>query len=198
MFLYGAGGHGKVVAEILLENGIEIEGVYSDNTVALFFQKFPFLGVFKEAQEQQEFIISIGNNFARKNIVESLHVKWGKAISKAANIAASASIGDGTMIIKGVSVNADASIGKHVILNTNCSVDHDCLIENFVHISPNVALAGNVTVGEGTHIGIGSCIIPGIKIGKWAVIGAGTVVVRDIPDYAVVVGNPGKVIKYNK
>ena len=54
-----------------------------------------------------------------------------------------------------------------------------------------------VFVGEGTHIGINATVIQGIKIGKWATIGAGSVVIKDIPDYAVVVGNPGKIIKYN-
>lgn len=54
-----------------------------------------------------------------------------------------------------------------------------------------------MSIGEGTHVGIGAIIIQGLKIGKWATIGAGTVVLDDIPDYAVVVGNPGKVIKYN-
>jgi acetyltransferase EpsM len=47
-------------------------------------------------------------------------------------------------------------------------------------------------------IGIGAILIPGITIGKWVTIGAGTVVLSDVPDYAVVVGNPGKIIKYNK
>ena len=52
-------------------------------------------------------------------------------------------------------------------------------------------------VGEGAHVGIGACVIQDIKIGKWATIGAGAVIIDDVPDYAVVVGNPGKIIKYN-
>ena len=94
----------------------------------------------------------------------------------------------------GVVINARATIGKQVILNTGCSIDHDCFLEDFVHISPGVALAGNVRVGEGTHIGIGAVVIPGVKIGKWCTIGAGTVVLKDVPDGAMVVGNPGRMI----
>ena len=52
-------------------------------------------------------------------------------------------------------------------------------------------------VGEGTHVGIGACVIQGIKIGKWATIGAGAVIIKDVPDGAVVVGNPAKIIKMN-
>ena len=56
-------------------------------------------------------------------------------------------------------------------------------------------MAGHVEVGEGSHIGIGVSIIQGIKIGKWCTIGAGTVIIKDVPDGATVVGNPGKIIK---
>lgn len=56
-------------------------------------------------------------------------------------------------------------------------------------------MAGHVEVGEGSHIGIGVSIIQGIKIGKWCTIGAGAVIIKDVPDGATVVGNPGKIIK---
>jgi len=71
------------------------------------------------------------------------------------------------------------------------------MIEDFVHISPNSALAGGVEIGEGSQIGIGASVIQGIKVGKWCVIGAGAVIINDIPDYSVVVGNPGRIIKKN-
>jgi acetyltransferase EpsM len=97
-----------------------------------------------------------------------------------------------------VSVNVHTTIGRHVILNTNCCVDHDCVLEDFVHISPHASLAGNVQVGEGTQIGIGASIKQNIRIGKWVMIGAGAVIIRDVPDYSVVVGNPGRIIKTNQ
>ncbi len=92
-------------------------------------------------------------------------------------------------------VNAEVKIGKHCIVNTASVIEHECVIEDFVHISPNATLAGNITVKEGAHIGIGANIIQGVNIGKYAVIGAGAVVISDVPDYAVVVGNPAKLIK---
>ena len=70
-------------------------------------------------------------------------------------------------------------------------------MDDFVHVIPNAALAGGVQVGEGSHIGISAYVSPGKKIGKWVTVGAGTVIINDIPDYAVVVGNPGRIIKYN-
>jgi acetyltransferase EpsM len=97
----------------------------------------------------------------------------------------------------GAILNPNVKVGKHCIVNSGAVIEHDCILDNFVHLSPNAALAGNVSIGEGAHIGIGSSIIQGVKIGKWATIGAGTVVLNDVPDYAVIVGNPGKIIKYN-
>ncbi len=88
-------------------------------------------------------------------------------------------------------------VGKHCIINSNASVDHDCILEDFVHISPNATLCGGVFVGKCSHIGAGAVIIPGKRIGKNAIVGAGAVVISDIPDNAVAVGNPARVIRIN-
>jgi acetyltransferase EpsM len=64
-----------------------------------------------------------------------------------------------------------------------------------VHISPGAVLAGGVRVGIGSHIGIGAMVIPGKKIGQWCTIGAGAVIIEDVPNFATVVGNPGKIVK---
>jgi carbonic anhydrase/acetyltransferase-like protein (isoleucine patch superfamily) len=77
-------------------------------------------------------------------------------------------------------------------------VSHHCELEDFSFMGPNAVLGGKVKVGEGAFIGIGASIIPGIKIGKWSVIGAGSVIIKDVPDYATVVGNPGRIIKIKR
>lgn len=197
MYLYGAGGHAKVVIDILEENNIKVEGIYDDNLISDYFKKYLLISSI-ESFENKEWFISIGNNISRNKIASSFSARWARVISNHSNLSKNIGVGQGTLIMKGVSVNADTIIGEHVILNTNCSIDHDCKINDFAHISPNVALSGNVIVGEGTHIGVGACVIPGVKIGRWVTIGAGAVIIRDIPDFSVVVGNPGKIIKYNK
>jgi serine acetyltransferase len=55
---------------------------------------------------------------------------------------------------------------------------------------------GNITIGNDVWIGAKSTIMSGVKIGHGAVIGSGSVVAKDVPPYAIVVGNPAKVIKY--
>lgn len=192
LFLYGAGGHAKVVAEIAELNGYKNIVFCEDEPT-----KEGLLGyeVSDSLAENEHCLIAIGNNAVRKKLGLSLPNEFPQLIHPQTNISPRSTIGEGTVIMAGVSINSEATIGRHCIINTNASVDHDCTIEDYVHLSPNVALAGNVTIGEGTHVGIGACVIQGVKVGKWCTIGAGAVVIRDVPDGTTVVGNPGKVIK---
>ncbi|HEY0611344.1 MAG TPA: acetyltransferase [Chitinophaga sp.] len=200
VYLYGASGHGKVIAEILEQNGDTIQGVFDDDPAVTGLLDYPALGEFDAAKlsGNARMIVSIGNNDNRRKVAQRLNVPFTTAVHPSASVSKRSTIGIGSVVMAGVSVNANVTVVEHVILNTNCSGDHDCELGNFVHVSPNVALAGNVKVGEGTHLGIGSCVIQGIIIGKWATIGAGTVVITDVPDNAVIVGNPGRIIKYSK
>gem|GEM_PF-5036155 len=144
----------------------------------------------------EPFLISVGNNLNRKKISEKYHLNYINIAHPTAVVSSKSTVGRGTVIMANAVINPDATIGKHNIINTGSVLEHDCCLDDFVHISPNASLAGNVSVGEGTHIGIGATIIQGVKIGKWVTIGAGAVVIQDVPDFAVVVGVPGKIIKY--
>lgn len=200
VYLFGASGHAKVIIETLeLEQKI-IGGLIDVNPAITSLSAYPVYQKLPNDFDVKKdgLIVSIGGNAIRKRIVSQLSAIFITSIHPSANLSKWTVIGEGTVIMAGVSINADCKVGKHVILNTNCSVDHDCVIGDFVHVSPNVALAGDVSVGEGTHIGIGACVIQGIKIGKWATIGAGATLIKDVPDFAVVVGNPGKIIKFNQ
>lgn len=196
MYLYGASGHGKVIVEIAEKLELDIKGFLDNNPNihSIFEYK-----VSNKIPKDGEVFLSMGNNKTRKIIAEKYpQFNYPILIHPNTIISKRASVNIGTVIMAGVTINSDVKIGKQCIINTSATIDHECVIEDYVHISPNVALAGNVEVGEGTHIGIGASVIQGIKIGKWCMIGAGAVIIRDVPDYAVVVGNPGKIIKYNQ
>src|SRR5690606_34296370 len=197
VYLYGAGGHAKVIAEILELQGTVVKGIFDDNENITELLDYPALGTFQPERvvDQTPVINSIGNNRIRQKIAENLGVSFARALHPSALISKRVTIGEGSVVMAGVTVNSEATIGRHVILNTQCSVDHDCRIGDYVHISPQAALAGDVRVGEGTHIGIGASVIQGISIGRWCTIGAGSVIIRDVPDGATVVGNPGRIIK---
>jgi sugar O-acyltransferase (sialic acid O-acetyltransferase NeuD family) len=196
MVFYGASGHGKVIIEAWIACGGTVTGILDDNPAIKKLGDHVVSGKYSSDKfPDRPLIISIGDNKVRKTIVEKLHRMYGKVVHPSAIISASSALDDGSVAMAGVILNAECLIGKHVILNTGCVVDHDCRIGDFVHISPNATLCGGVLVGEGTQVGAGATVIPNVKIGKWATIGAGTVVIEDVPDFALVVGVPGKVKK---
>lgn len=197
-YIFGASGHGKVVLDVLFSNGISVTAVVDDQPKEETLLNIPVLLTEKYLPtSNDQFLIAVGNNAIRKKIVAQNPFTYYKAIAASASVSTFATLGEGTVVMPQAVINAATNVGKHCIINSRSVVEHDCVLEDYVHISPNASLAGNVWVGEGTHIGIGASVIQGIKIGKWATIGAGAVVLNDVPDYAVVVGNPGKVIKYN-
>lgn len=196
MFLFGASGHGKVIVDIASSIGVDVNAFIDNDIRKNECYGLPVLNTVPE--NDGNFVISIGNNEVRKKIAETISSRnFITLVHSKTVISPSVTINIGTVVMAGVVINAETVIGKHCIINTNASIDHECYIEDFVHISPNAALAGNIVVGEGTHVGIGASIIQGINIGKWCTIGAGAVIIKDVPDYSVIVGNPGRIIKKN-
>ena len=197
IYLYGASGHCKVIIDALRANNTVVEAVYDDNPC---FDSL--LGVLVVSVtslidfSKKKILISIGDNGIRKMIAERLASSFYSVVHPKAVVSHYATINAGSIVMAGAIVNVNTHIGQHCIINTGAVIDHDCTVADYVHISPNVSIAGNVTIGEGSHLGIGACVIQNIVIGKWVVIGAGAVIINDIPDYAVVVGNPGKIIKF--
>ena len=197
--LFGASGHGKVVKDVALSQNKNVKAFFDDAPKTDFLDETPVFSANKiENYIENSFLISIGNNRIRKEISKKINTKFATLIHKTTIIAPNVLISEGTVVMGGTIINAGTKIGKHTIINTASVVEHDCRIADFVHISPNATITGNVSINEGTHIGSGAVVIPNIKIGKWVTIGAGAVIISDVPDFAVVVGNPSKIIKYNK
>lgn len=205
--LIGAGGHSKVVVDILKSQGKQILGLLDDNTVQGQVLDLPVLGTTKmipdllKIYSDAAFIVCIGDNLTRRRIVEQLkpyNLNYGQAIHPSAVLGSKVIVKDGSVIMPNVVINADTIIGEHSIMNTACSIDHDCKIGDYVHISPGANLAGNVCVGSYSQVGIGSCVIQGIRIGTNSIIGAGACVVRDVEDNHVVVGCPAKKLRANR
>lgn len=199
MYVFGASGHGKVIASILLATyPLAFKGFLDDNPTSPVVMNVPvFLSSEVSEFNGLKIIIGIGNNRIRKVVSQRLNTSYLTVLHPSSVVCSSAVVGVGTVVMAQAVVNACSKIGSHCIINSGAIVEHDCVLEHYVHVSPNAALAGNVVVGEGTQIGIGAVVIQGITIGKWVTIGAGAVIINDVPDFAVVVGNPGKIIKYN-
>jgi sugar O-acyltransferase (sialic acid O-acetyltransferase NeuD family) len=105
------------------------------------------------------------------------------------------SIGVGNYLQESVIVQAEVTIGDNSSIHMGTLIGHETRIGNSVFIAHGCSLSGSVTVGDGTFMGTHAAVVPRVTIGKWATVGAGTVVIKDVPDYATVVGNPAKIIK---
>lgn len=198
--IIGASGHGKVIADIIVNSGDKVLGFLddADDVQGKKIIGFPVLGKIADFDNYRdcEFVIAIGNPYIRERIANELPVKWYTAIHPTAVISSlDVEIGEGTVIMANAVVNPSARIGKHCIINTGAIVEHDNILEDYVHLSPNVTLAGIVKVGKSTHIGAGSCTKQVLNIASDCIIGAGSVIVKDITESGTYVGVPARKIK---
>ncbi len=195
LLIIGAGGHGRVIADIAVRCGYTDIAFLDDNAVGNCMG-FPIVGTGKDIKKWNdgcnEFIIAIGNNAIRERIAGEHNVKWATLIHPSAQIGMGTVIQEGTVVMAGAVVNPCATVGRHCIINTCAVVEHDNVLEDFVHISPNAALGGVVTVGKGTHIGIGASVKHWVHICEYCAIGAGAVVVKDIGMPGTYMGIPAK------
>ncbi|HKR30820.1 MAG TPA: acetyltransferase [Terriglobales bacterium] len=197
--VYGAGGHGKVIAEILLASGQQIAAFLDDNSAlsgshVLGFPVFP-AAAWLQQNAGAQVALGIGDNFQREraaNQIASFDGKLITAIHPSAIVARSACIGAGVVIMPGAVLNPECHICDGAILNTGAIVEHDVRIGRYVHLAPGCVTSGGVQVGDFAQIGIGAVVIPGKRIGNHAVIGAGAVVIDDIPPNVVASGVPAR------
>ena len=197
--IIGASGHAKVIADILIEQGLDLLGFVDDNEL-LHGQDilgYPVLGSIQQWKlfKPAGIIIGIGDNLIRKIIYNKLapdSPPWITAIHPQATLSKSVMVGHGTVIMAGSVINVDTTIRQHCIINTGATIDHDCHIGSFVHIGPGTSIAGGVSVDDETFLGIGSRVIPSCHIGKQSIIGAGAVVTQDIPNNVTAVGVPAR------
>ena len=195
LVIIGAGGHGKVVADNALKNGYTDICFLDDQSTGMCMG-LPIVGTSAAIPElndgKTDFVIAIGNNKVRKQIVEAYDVRWITLIHPSAQIATGVSIGKGTVVMANAVINACATIGAHCIINTSAVVEHDNVIGDYVHISPKAALGGTVRIGALSHIGIGAVVRNNIQIHGMSMIGAGAVVVKDIEYLGTYIGVPAK------
>jgi sugar O-acyltransferase (sialic acid O-acetyltransferase NeuD family) len=202
LIIIGAGGHGRVIADIAIKTNMW-EGIYfldddESITQAMGIKVIGKASDWDQYKDRHSVFVAMGDNDTRKKWQERLAAADADIptlIHPSAVIGHGVEIGAGTAVMAGVAVNCGSVIGKGCIINTGTTIDHDNAIGDYVHLSPGVHLAGTVTVGKGTWLGTGSVVINNISIAGNCVIGAGTVVISDIKESGTFVGVPARRIK---
>ncbi|EOV9526568.1 acetyltransferase [Bacillus cytotoxicus] len=199
LLIIGAGGHGKVIADIALKmNRWEHIAFLDDNEDMETSMGIEIIDKSASASkyiQDYDLFIGIGNNTIRKKVQEQLENQGATIpvlIHPSAIIGEQVYLEAGTAVMAGAVINCCTKIGKGCIINTASTIDHDSIIDDYVHISPGAHLAGTVKVGSGTWIAIGSVIINNINITNKCKIGAGAVVIRDIIEAGTYIGVPAK------
>lgn len=127
-------------------------------------------------------------------------------------------IGMNCIIARNVYVDIQVPIGNNVKIQNRNNITHGVIIEDGVFVGPNVTFSNDkypravnidgtlksgsdwecikTLIKKGASLGAGSVIVCGVTIGEWSMIGAGSVVTRNVPAFAMVVGNPAKIIKW--
>lgn len=197
----GAGGHAKVVIEILEEQEqFEIAGCVSGEPGGEVLG-VPIVGDDRilpalYAEGVRKAFVAIGENRARRNAMACAAAEGFElinAVSQHSVISPRAQLGRGITVMPGAVVNVMSCIGDGAIVNTGATIDHDCDIGPWAHVAPGANLAGGVTIGEGVFLGMGSRVLPCVSVGPWTTVGAGAVVIADLPGGVTAVGVPAVV-----
>jgi len=203
LLILGAGGHGKVMAEVAEATCEWNQIAFLDDRHATLNGKlrWPVLDSIRHADRfvssYSHVAIAVGDSALRLDWLSMLSLygfKTPALIHPAAWVSPSAVLGASCVVMANATVQADANLGQGCIINTGASVDHDCCLSDGVHVCPGASLGGDVCVGKGSWLGIGSAVIQGVHIGEHVTVGAGAAVIRDVADGLTVVGVPANSI----
>lgn len=195
LYIYGCGGHGKVVAATARLCGYEITGFWEDSSERVGTAFFGSRIVrFEDIPQGVKVFVAFGNNRMRRDKGRQLEATFciPTLIHPSAQIAEGVKIGTGSYIGALANIDPDCVIEDFCIVNNCANVSHDSVLHDGCHICGGVQLAGHSVIGECAMMGIGSCMIEEHSVGDDAVIGAGGTVIRDIPTKTVAVGTPAK------
>jgi sugar O-acyltransferase (sialic acid O-acetyltransferase NeuD family) len=197
LLIFGAGGHGRVVADAAVAGGNWSRVIASDRNVQRCDGEL-LAGVAlvlpdDDAHTTLAVHVAIGNAANREREVAALPPnQLVTVIHPAASVSPHAEVGPGCFIAAQAVVAAGAKLGQSVIVNHGAVVDHDVSVGEFSHIAPLAALGGAVRIGRRVLVGSNASIVPGVCLGDDIVVGAGAVVIADLPNPGHYAGVPAR------
>ena len=186
LIIIGAGGHGKVCADIAQRmNKFKSIKFFDENKTGkvMDIEIVQSKNIGDLINQNTEIFVAIGDNHVRSEKIEfilKLGATLATLIDPSAIISRTTIINEGTVIMPNVVVNTGVHVGKGVILNSSSVVEHDCQIHDYVHIAPGTVLTGTVNVGQNSFIGANSTVLPNLTIHSNVIIGANTIVIENI------------------
>ena len=205
--VWGAGGHGHVVADILLRIGGWQTVGFVDNVHAKgdTIMGLPVLGdrdvlPALRADGVEALVVAIGDPAAHAALMEiarSHQFEQPALVHPFVSVSPSAKIGEGCVVCAGAIIGPQTEMKAGAIVNSKSSLDHDVVVGQCTHIAPGAIVCGYTSIGDGCWIGTGAVVRDHIAIGSRTVIGAGATVLKDIPDDVTAYGVPAKIIRRN-
>lgn len=216
LVIYGAGGHGRVVADAALAAGMKVLGFVDDapaydpkefeepdpDAPASYDLPLSQTGTAKRVYTLDDprlddavFIAAVGDNQSRLNIMTKLLAAGrplANVVHPTATVSRFAELGQGVFVGAHAVVNTGAQVGDAGLVNTAAVVEHHGQLAEAVHIAPTAALGGGVTLGPLTLVGIGAKVLPGLTLGQACTVAAGAVVTRSAPDQCTLIGVPAR------
>lgn len=208
ILIWGAGGHGKVIADLVRAIGYDLVGFIDvdpakASTLAepgggrVVLRQDEFLDVVRSTRrlpfDARAIAVAIGDNVKRLRYVLELGTEdCPPLVHPSAVVSPSATLGAGVVVLANAVVNAAATVGIAAIVNTGAVVEHECRIGAGAHVSPHATVTGGARLGDCAWIGAGATVLPGITVGENSRVGAGAVVLHHVTPGAVVVGVPAR------
>lgn len=197
--LVGAGGHARVLHDVLVRSGDRVVAVSGeargpDWDVPVLADDDDLAELV--ARTGAAVALGVGDDSRRVGLLrwaQRVDVALPPVVASTATVAPSATLGAGTVVLEHGHVGPSARLGRAVVVNTAAVVEHDAVVGDGSHIAPGAVLLGAVEVGSGSLVGSGARVLPGVRVGSRVVVGAGAVVVTDVPDDTVVAGVPARV-----
>ncbi len=201
LVILGAGGHGRVAAEIAELSGWN-EIVFLDPN----WENLGHSGIWPVIEDDREdvllsqpghssFFVGVGDNTLRARLqirLENLGLPTATLVHPKAIVSHHAEVAAGCLISAGAVVNIGSRLERGAIVNTNACIEHDCTIGAFCHVGPGAQLAADVVLGERVFIGVGASVRNAIVIEADVVVGAGATVVAAVAGKQTVVGTPAR------
>ncbi len=196
LFIYGAGGHGRVVADAAVAAGWIVAGFIDDHRAGEREAGWMILD-HEDLDEHPSAVVhvAIGAGEVRRLICERLQREGRTLVTivhPTAWVSPSAELAENVYVGPQAAINAAATIDIGAIINTSAVVEHHCHMGAFSHLSPGAALAGAAQLGVLSTMGTNASAIPQVRIGDRCIIGAGAAVIEDIRDGQTVMGVPAR------